>query len=988
MSLTFQTISDKRSANEQIIKSTEADNRIYTGSNRTEQTKANSFLVDLNSSFFSSDAYAQSTKSLDDVKNLAQNTDVQNKHNYMALLSNTMSDEDYAAVLEGGFDFGNLNSAETVTIMDKIKSALLEAGTVIAGYNDDLSLDKLEKITGNRSFAAALQKSFSENDIPVTTKNVSEAKQAFEQISDIEKIDDSAVKYLVLNGKEPTINNIYLAQHSTNGQNASGRGFYAQDCNGYYAKKADNLDFEQVRPQIENIVRESGLDESDDNNIEQAKWTIEQGIPLTKENLEAVIDIKEIEFPVTTELGAKAIAAALADGKAAKEANLHDPESTSKKLLTQRLQLEESRIKMSAEANSKMADKNFEIDLKPMEKYVELIKEELKNLSGELAGRIIDEKTQVNAENKAYIFSMTMTRVDIIKQGPVDVTGALLDHIETASLLDISSVSFDLTQKFRAAREDYEKMETAPRADLGDSIEKAFRNVDEILLNLGKEITDENRRAIRILGYNSLEINEENFEKVRAYDLRLKETMDRLKPGAVLDLIRNGKNPLGMTIEELSKGLDQNEFGKNKNDSGKKSDEKYSKFLYKLEKNNGITKEERKTFIGIYRLFHTLKANDHKAIGDLLKMGKEMTLGNLLDATRTQKKADRGIDYTVDDEFGGLEIKNNAAGERIDEQINSAFIFYKAHADIVYENLEPEKLKAADPKKNTLLTQLSKILSESDTDEELEKAYTKENLRHIREVGESKEAGAAIDEMETEQVELNFNNLEAMIENKRERKRGKLWDKASEIDGSIKKDEEDLLTLLDEDNYEGSYRKKLDQISEKLTEALMSTEDSYIDVKAITLMQKQISVMKKASGNADFDVPVEIEGTSVSMHVTLKSDDTSKTRMDASIQTYEYGLLTASLYEEGGSIKGMITTSMSESREESEYLVGVKEKLCRKLSEKIKDLGVDQNQIGILYGVKVPQISSTIDAKAMDGERKITNTGTLLRMAKAFIEAL
>ena len=988
MSLTFQTISDKRSANEQIIKSTEADNRIYTGSNRTEQTKANSFMVDLDSSFFSSDAYAQSTKSLDDVKNLAQNTDVQNKHNYMALLSNTMSDEDYAAVLEGGFDFGNLNSAETVTIMDKIKSVLLEAGTVITGYNDDLSLDKLEKITGNRSFASALLKSFSENDIPVTTKNVSEAKQAFEQISDIEKIDDSAVKYLVLNGKEPTINNIYLAQHSTNGQNANGRGFYAQDSYGYYAKKADNLDLEQVRPQIEKIVKESGLDESDETNIEQAKWTIEQGIPLTKENLEAVIDIKEIEFPVTTELGAKAIAAALADGKAAKEANLHDPESSSKKLLTQRLQLEESRIKMSAEANSKMADKNFEIDLKPMEKFVELIKEELKSLSGELAGRIIDEKTQVNAENKAYIFSMTMTRVDIIKQGPVDVTGAMLDHIETASLLEISSVSFDLTQKFRAAREGYEKMETAPRADLGDSIKKAFRNVDERLADLGQEITDENRRAIRILGYNSLEINEENFEKVRAYDLRLKETMDRLKPGAVLDLIRNGKNPLGMTIEELSKDLDQNQFGNNKNDSGKKSDEKYSKFLYKLEKNNGITKEERKTFIGIYRLFHTLKANDHKAIGDLLKTGKEMTLGNLLDATRTQKKADRGIDYTVDDAFGGLESINSAQGERIDEQINSAFMFYKAHADIVYENLEPEKLKAADPKKNTLLTQLSQKLSESDIDEELEKEYTKENLRHIREVGESKEAGAAIDEMETEQVELNFNNLEAMIENKRERKRGKLWDKASEIDGSIKKDEEDLLTLLDEDNYEDSYRQKLDQISEKLTEALMSTEDSYIDVKAITLMQKQISVMKKASGNADFDVPVEIEGTSVSMHVTLKSDDTLKTRMDASIQTYEYGLLTASLYEEGGSIKGMITTSMSESREESEYLVGVKEKLCRKLSEKIKDLGVDQNQIGILYGVKVPQISSTIDAKAMDGERKITNTGTLLRMAKAFIEAL
>ncbi|SFQ21764.1 hypothetical protein SAMN04487928_12432 [Butyrivibrio proteoclasticus] len=985
MNLNFQTIGDKRSASEQIIKSTEAGNKIFSGATKAEATKA--FLVDLDSSFFSSDAYAQNGKSLEDIQTLAQSTDVQNNHNYMALLSNTMSDEDYAAVLEGGFDFGNLNSADTVTIVDKIKSVLLESGTVITGYNDDLSLDKLEKITGSRSFAAALQKNFSENDIPVTTKNVTEAKQAFEQISDIEKIDDSAVKYLVLNDKEPTINNIYLAQHSTNGQNVSGRGFYAQDAYGYYAKKADGLDVEQVLPQIEKIVKDAGLDQNDENNIEQAKWIIEEGIPLTKENLEAVIDIKEIDFPVTTELGAKAIAAALADGKEAKEANLHDPVSSAKKMLTKRLHLEETRIKMSAAVNTKLADKDFSIDLKPIEKLVELIKEELKNLSEEEAGKIIDEKTHVTDANKEYIFGMTVTRVDIIKQGPVDVAGAMLDRIESSSLLEISDVSFELSQKYRAAQEEYEKMETAPRADLGDSIKKAFENVDDILADLGKEITEENRRAVRILGYNTLEINEENFEKVRAYDLRLRETMERLKPGAVLDFIRRGKNPLGMTIEELSKGLDQNQFGNGQNDSGKKSDEKYARFLYKLEKNNGITDEERKSFIGIYRLFHNIKANDYKAIGDLLKTERDMTLGNLLDATRTQAKAAKGIDFRVDEEFGGLERISNLEGERIDEQIESAFIFYKAHADIVYENLEPEKLKAAKPQNKTLLEDLSEKLSEQETDDELEKKYNIENLKHVRELISSREAKAALEEMETEHVELNFNNLEAVIENKRERRRGKFWDKAKEFDGSIKKEEDDLFTLLDENNYEESYKQKLDQISEKLTETLMNSEDSYIDVRAITLMQKQISVMKKESENATFDVPVEIDGDSISMHITLKNDGTKKSRMDASIQTFEYGFITASLYEESGLIKGMITTTMSEGIEESEYLGNVKEKLCKKLSEKIKDLGVDQNQIGILYGAKLTQNNSTTDAKP-DGERKITNTGVLLKMAKAFIEAL
>ena len=988
MNLTFQTITDQRPGSEQILKNTEADNKSGTVALRSEQGKQNPLLVDLDSSFFSSEVYSQNSKSTSDIQNMAENMDVQNRHNYMALLSNTMSDEDYAAVLEGGFDFGNLNSAETVTILDKIKSVLLESGTVITGYNDDLSIDKLEQITGNKSFAAALKKSFSENDIPVTTKNVKEAKAAFDQISEVTQMDDSAVKYLVLNEKEPTIGNIYLARHSTNGQNVSGRGFYAQDAYGYYAKKADNLDLEHVRPQIEKIVDEAGLDINQESNIELAKWTIEQGIPLTKENLEIVRDIKQIEFPVTTEHGARAIAAALADGKKAVDANLKIDEDSERKILSNRLHLEEARLYMSADANRKLADSDFSIDLEPMEKVIERIKEELRDLSDNEMGRVIDEKTAVTPENKATIFSMTMKSVDIISQGPADVTGAILDHIESATLTEISKISQDLTRKFKAASEGYEKMWTSPRTDLGDSIKKAFRNVDDILADLGKEITEENRRAVRILGYNTLEINEQNFEKVRAYDQKLKETIDRLKPGAVLDFIRHGKNPLGMTIEELSDGLNQEQFGKNKEDSGRKSDEKYSKFLFKLEKNNEITKEERKSFIGIYRLFHTLKANDYKAIGDILKTGKEMTLGNLLDATRTQKKAAQGIDIVVDDKFGGLESQPLSSGEKIDDQIRSAFMFYEAHADIVYENLEPEKLKAANPKNTTLLTQLSKDLSRQQLDEDLEKAYREENLRHIRELSYSKEAKSSLDEMELDDIELTFNNLEAVIENKRERRNGKLWDRAKNLDKTIERDEEELVSLLDEDNYQDSYKQKLDQISEKLTETLMNTEDNYIDVRAISLMQKQISVMKKASDNSAFDVPVNIDGNSVSMHVTLKQDDTLKTRMDASVQTFEYGLLTATLYEEDGSIRGMIKTTMAESQEESEYLGNVKAKLCRILSEKIKDLGVDQDQIGILYRAKAPQESSTNNAKAMEGERKTTDTGTLLKMAKAFVEAL
>ncbi len=52
------------------------------------------------------------------------------------------------------------------------------------------------------------------------------------------------------------------------------------------------------------------------------------------------------------------------------------------------------------------------------------------------------------------------------------------------------------------------------------------------------------------------------------------------------------------------------------------------------------------------------------------------------------------------------------------------------------------------------------------------------------------------------------------------------------------------------------------------------------------------------------------------------------------------------------------------------------------LSGKIKDLGVDRKNIGILYRVKGQQNTTT--AK----ENTVTDTSTLLKMAKAFIEAL
>ena len=338
-----------------------------------------------------------------------------------------------------------------------------------------------------------------------------------------------------------------------------------------------------------------------------------------------------------------------------------------------------------------------------------------------------------------------------------------------------------------------------------------------------------------------------------------------------------------------------------------------------------------------------------------------------------------------------MDLTGKTSGLKIDEQISLAFKYYSAQADIVYENLEPEKLKKAAPNGNTLLPKFAEDLQNAGVDENLEREYASEVVRQIRETAQGRDGKDACEELKSLQMEVNFGNLEAMISNRRERKTGNIWKKAEDMAGELAARESNkLVDALGEPDYEETYKDSLRNISASLEQLLMSDDDSYIDVKAIKLMQRRLTVMERSSESGSFDVPVTVDGQKISMHITLKSDESMDSRMEASVQTYEYGLITASLYEKNGVISGMLTTTYSQSSEETEYLESVRSKMCVKLAEKLKDFGVGQEKIAILYHAQTQPISvGTANANATDGNsKKITDTSVLLSMAKAFIESL
>ena len=126
-----------------------------------------------------------------------------------------------------------------------------------------------------------------------------------------------------------------------------------------------------------------------------------------------------------------------------------------------------------------------------------------------------------------------------------------------------------------------------------------------------------------------------------------------------------------MTIPELNDYLDSMQYEK------EQENEKYSKFLYKLDKNNEINEQERSAFIGIYRMFRQFEKTDDAALGMLVNTGAELSFKNMLSAVRSQKRA--GMDFVVDDAFAGIDVVEKTMS--ITGQIESGF--QKYYRDIV-----------------------------------------------------------------------------------------------------------------------------------------------------------------------------------------------------------------------------------------------------------------------------------------------------------------
>lgn len=876
----------------------------------------------------------------------------ENRRNDMIVTASTTTSDDYKAAKDDGYDV-------IVTETDKIKAVLAKAGVDISIYGDDLSREQLTDITGSQTEAAMLVNQMKAYDIPATDDNIKAGTDAIDRAKSITNISNETKAYLVRNNMNPTVSNVYKATYSSS------------QVQNYKQKVGitDNVKqlYEELKPQLKQILEEAHIDSSDEN-LNQCRWLIDEDIAVTPDNVllanqidgitaagenvssdfyaravtealamgkkaadatmsqdgltfdmarevcdvlseataEDIVTLESDNMPVTIENLSKLIAARGKDGAASqasanKALDNQITDSREARLVTAQRKLEEARLSMTAEANLSLIKKGVSIDTEPIERVVELLKQQENKYYGALFG----ESSVEASDDRVRMYNNVCDIFNQMKQQPAYV---LTLESSDDTVYELYTAGKAMKQSLEAAS-GYETLMTSPRADMGDSISKAFQNVDDILKELQIETSESNRRAVRILAYNSTNITEENIKQIKSIDEQVQRAFSDMTPAVTLEMIKRGISPLDMSMSDISDTARQI-----KSENHDERDEKFSEFLWKLEKKNEISEEERDSYIGIYRLISQVEQSDGAVIGSLVNQGADITMKNLLTAVRVRGKS--AMDYKVDDTFAGVDSVSR--GIKIDSQIESA---YQANClRDVLDTLSLEKMEFVQDDSWLEMTpeQLRQAVYEADEDNTLSEQYATEQLRQFNQaVSVPENVYAFLEKYDVKTTAVNLMAASRLMKNPSEAVRN-LWERG---------DSATARALLDETlrRFSESVKnpKELAQAQETLADTAEHVMDSMIiedrhtgsiDIRQMKLLCSQLRIASNMSRQENYIVPIETADGVTGMKLRIVRGEDKKGLVDIFLEDKKCGRVAAYFEAKENSVSAMIVTDDEQTK--------------------------------------------------------------------------
>ena len=676
-----------------------------------------------------------------------------------------------------------------------------------------------------------------------------------------------------------------------------------------------------------------------------------------------------------------------------------------------RRQMEEIRLVMTQEANRQLLKSGYQIDTTELSQLVEALKATEANIKASL---FHGETEQIN-EQRAVWYEDTLTLTKELAAMPAALSGKISASKTPFTLETLHQEGSILQSKYDKAGESYEALMTAPRKDMGDSIQKAFRNVDDILQDLGLETNDSNRRAVRILGYNNMEITQDSIQSVKEADMQVTGVIRRMTPATTLQMIREQINPLDMNLDGLEEYLNEQD-----KDTGSDA-EKFSTYLHKLDQSHAITEDEREAYIGIYRLFRQIEKTDGAAIGSVVASGAEMNFKNMLSAVRTSRH--KNMDISIDDGFGGLE-KLIAKGQAIDEQIMAGYQdspsqeyqhqmqYYAALSgeikDELVQKTDVDTLKEMDIQADTTIEQFAQELKQaSEVDQSSRQDMEQERVHNFRDSMQSAQQveDSVIQSLIDYEQPVSVNNIQAaellLME------RGSLYKQifgrsgaaSVENDTSVndafdsvgdiehdtlwQKAEDAANNLTDKSSAVSAYQELIGE-AVSAVENMVHTSDNIVDVKAAQMLYKGLSLAGNLAREENYELPVNIKGELTSINLKIYHNSSQMGKVTVTMDTDTLGKVAADFDISEEKISGMIAYDKKTSGQDIKVL---QDNLQEQFSKAQQESGQNKKISISLAETKTLDLNRFGQDRDVEESEKLS-TRELYQTAKAFITAL
>ncbi len=585
-------------------------------------------------------------------------------------LKELITPEDYSAMSELGLAADKETPETLVTVYERIQ---IQLAAYCKDYDitSNIGSDKIETVLHSKAMANSV-----------------------EMAEDSGELTDSSKAYLLKNDLNPTIANVYKAAHSTGENNA--------------AAKVSSEDWEQLKPQIEDMLQKSGL-EVNQENLDNAKWLMENSIPVTSENIVKLNELNRVDMSnpdiLTTNiafalmLGMDGTDAFVTEGwidvKEADEVNTAIQNASDEAIydiVRDKAVLNSANLKKyqeqknSSENSENQTQRDYQNKAFVKAKNI-IIEARLVMTSGSFLNMqkvginityteisvMVRSSVQDNQNYYSAFFDddnptsdqteMVAGVMDIMKsmsQVPSAVMGKVYSEKVDFTISSVQNETTLMYAEYGKAEMTYEAVGTQIRTDLGDSIAKAFDSLDNILRDQRIEVNSSTLRAGRILAYNEMEINQESILKMEGLMEELDYVRDNLTPKAAAVLAENQVNILNTDIRQLNKNLSElNSM------IGQGEEENFAKYLWKLSESGKISDENRERYIDLYRTLNMIETQDSSALGAVVSAGAELTLDNLLSAVKSRKKT--GMDVKIDETFGLNTAETNAKNETNEE---------------------------------------------------------------------------------------------------------------------------------------------------------------------------------------------------------------------------------------------------------------------------------------------------------------------------------